>query len=353
MQVMADEPAVQNNRRGRSSAAAVLACLLAVFALIVAAASTLRVWQWNRTQASSVAQMAALESRLDTVERETSAARVQQQGVERQFEDIQVELRTARDARNGLDQRTRNVETAIGQLSNQQLQGRDSLLLDDAEFLLRAGRQRWTLFHDGDAAARAYTLADDAMAQVSDPAFRPVRSAIASERATLVAGVAPDRMRTLDMLAALRGQAPGLPLAGSQAAPQAPGNGVLARAWHALSGVLRVERDNGASAPAADARIARELLALDLAQAQASLLAFDEPGFRSAVQGADALLAERFNADAPEVRAARSHLQAFSSAHAATPAPQLGGALAQLRALRASHAMQTIAPAAASSAAQP
>jgi len=349
---MADEP-VQTNRRGRSNAAAALACLLVLLALIIAGWAA---WQQRWLRHNSIdnsARTVNLEERVVAAEREVAAARVQQQGVQRQLEDVQGELRAARDARDGLDQRMRNLETAIGQISSQQLQGREALLLDDAEFLLRAGRQRWDLFNDADAAARAYTLADDALAQVSDQVYAPVRSAIAAERAALVAASSPARVHALDTLAALRQQASGLPIAGSAAAPHASENGVLARTWRALSGVLRVERDKGASPAAADARIARELLALDLAQAQASLLAFDETGFRDAVHGADALLAARFDTDAAGVRTARSHLQALSVVRTATVAPQLGGALAQLRALRASHAMQAITPAPATSAVQP
>jgi len=339
------DDATDRSRRAARGTATVFASILALLALIVAAACAWRVWQWNGTQRAQHAQVSALGARLAASEHETAAARSQLQTLQNRIDDLQSELRAERDAQNALDQRTRNLETAIGQISNQQFQGRDALLLDDAEFLLRAGQQRWMLFHDADAAARAYALADEALAQVSDQVYQPVRSAIANERAALAAAAAPSRMHALDSLASLREQASTLPLAGSESPPHAQENGVLARAWHALSSVLRVERDNGASAPAADARIARELLALGLAQAQASLLAFDETGFRTAVQRADALLAARFDTDAPEVRAARLQLREMLNVRTATPAPQLGGALAQLRALRASHAMQTIAPA--------
>ena len=144
-----------------------------------------------------------------------------------------------------------------------------------------------------------------------------------------------------------------LPLAATDGARRGtPDDGLLARTWRALSGVLRVERDTGTSVPAANARIARELLALDVAQAQASLLAFDAAGYRAAVRQSDALLSARFDGDAPEVRAMRAQLQALSAA-ADVPAPQLGGALAQLRTLRAAHAMQLIAPAPATSTVKP
>jgi uroporphyrin-3 C-methyltransferase len=180
-----------------------------------------------------------------------------------------------------------------------------------------------------------------------------VRSSIANERATLTAAAVPARAHALDELASLRTQASSLPLAASGQVPRGePDSGFLARTWHALSGILRVERDS-APVPAADARIAHELLALDLAQAQSALLAFDEAGFRAAGQRADELLAARFDADAPGVRTARTRLQALLGAHGAATAPQLGGALAQLRALRASHAVQSIVPTAATSAAKP
>src|SRR5581483_11993393 len=166
MPAMTDD-ATDRSRRAARGTATVFASILALLALIVAAACAWRVWQWNGTQRAQHAQVSALGARLAASER---------------------------DAQNALDQRTRNLETAIGQISNQQFQGRDALLLDDAEFLLRAGQQRWMLFHDADAAARAYALADEALAQVSDQVYQPVRSAIANERAALAAAAAPSRM---------------------------------------------------------------------------------------------------------------------------------------------------------------
>lgn len=354
MPAMTETTPAETSRRRARGGLAVLALLLALLALIVAAACAWRVWQWNNAASAQTAQTEALTARLSAAERTADAARAAQLNLQRQIDDVQNDLRAARDAQNALDQRTRNLETAIGQVSSQQFQSRDALLLDDAEFLLRAGQQRWSLFHDAEAAARAYALADDALSQVSDPAFAPVRSSIANEHAALIAAAAPSRQQALDQLAALRAQAANLPLAQAGNMSRKPDNGVFARAWHALSGILTIQRDTGASVPATDARIAREMLALDLAQAQASLLAFDDAGFRTAAQRAGALLATRFDNGAQEVRAAGSQLQAMLNARTAAPAPQLGGALAQLRALRAAHAAQSlITPVPAVSATKP
>lgn len=349
---MSEDAASGTNRRARGGLAA-LACLLASVALLLSAWCAWQVWRWNAARSSLAAESAALDARLGAAQREADAARAQQLAVQGQLQDQIGDLRAVRDGQNSLDQRTRNLETALGRLSDQQTQGRDALLLDDGEFLLRAGQQRWVLFHDAAAAARAYELADDALAQAGDPALAPVRSAIADERAALTAAAAPARAHALDTLSALRAQAALLPLADTDAAHHgAPDDSLPARAWHALSGVLRVERDNGASVPAANARIARELLALDFAQAQASLLAFDASAYRDDVQQANALLAARFDGDAPEVRAVRAQLQTLSTL-AASAEPQLGSALAQLRTLRATHAMQSLNVPPAASAAQP
>lgn len=349
---MSEDAASGTNRRTHGGLAA-LACLLALVALLLSAWCAWQVWQWNAARSSLAAESAALDARLGAAQREADAARTQQQAMQGQLQDQVGDLRAVRSAQSTLDQRTRNLETALGRVSDQQTQGRDALLLDDAEFLLRAGQQRWVLFHDAAAAARAYELADDALAQVGDPVFAPVRSAIADERAALTAASTPARAHALDALSALRAQAALLPLVDTDATRRSvPDNSLPARAWHALSGVLRVERDNGTSVPAVNARIARELLALDFAQAQASLLAFDQSGYRDAMQQADALLAARFDGETPEVRAVRAQVQAISAVAAST-APQLGGALAQLRTLRAAHAMQALSMPSASSAGRP
>src|SRR5579883_48764 len=261
---MTDDAACQT-RRGARSALMVFACLLTLLALIAAAACAWRVWQWNRIQRTQAERTAALEARVAAAERQWGAVRAQQHSLQSRIDDLHSELRDEHDAQNALDQRTRNLETTIGQISSEQSRGRDALLLDDAEFLLRAGQQRWALFHDAEAAARAYALADDALAQVAEPSFAQVRSGIANERAALIAAAAPSRQQTLDQLTALRAQAADLPLAQAASSSRRPDNGVFARAWQALSGILTIERDSGASVPATDARIAREMLALDLA----------------------------------------------------------------------------------------
>lgn len=347
---MIDESAGNRNSdaRGVRASVAALAILLALIALLLGGWSAWRLTRLQRDDSARIQQSARIATRVDAAERSLAAADKQQQASDQQLADADADARALRDNLQEIDQRTRNLETALGTLTDQQLNSRDALLLDDAEFLLRAGCQRFTLFHDANGALQAYTLADQALAHVQDPAFAPVRASVANERAALAAAAPPAREHALDMLNVLRAQLPSLPLAEPEiGAAKQVDKGAWSHLWHALSGVLRIEHDGDAPLPAADARFARELAALDLAQAQAGLLAFDDPAFHAALARVDATLTAHFDPGATSVRAARADIRQLLATRPVISAPQLGGALAQLRDLRATHALQTIAPLAA------
>lgn len=348
---MSDEVPVTRtpSRRARLGLAG-LAILLALIALLLGGWAIWQTKVLEQARDAEAAQVVRYDARLAAIERSDAAANNKQQALEQRLNDATSDNRATRDALQGIDQRARNLETAIGTLSDQQMGGRDSLLLDDAELLLRAGQQRYTLFHDAASALQAYTLAEQVLAQVQDPAFAPVRASVANERAALAAAMPPPRQQALDALDALRAQLPSLPLAAPEVGDSANSHpGIWSHLWHAFSGILRIERDESAPLPAADARFARELGELDLAQAQASLLTFDDAGYRAALQRVEATLAARFDDGSQDVQHARAEVLALLAAQPpSSPAPQLGGALAQLRDLRATHALQTIKPAPAS-----
>jgi uroporphyrin-3 C-methyltransferase len=119
--------------------------------------------------------------------------------------------------------------------------------------------------------------------------------------------------------------------------------------------VISVQRDNGGPLAVADARFARELAVLDLAQAQAALLAYDSAGYAAALQRVDASLASQFDVNAPAVQTARATLRQLASQLPTSAPVQLGAALTELRNLRSVHALSpaadNAAPAAASTAA--
>lgn len=138
--------------------------------------------------------------------------------------------------------------------------GRDTLLLNDAEMLLRTGQQRYELFHDGAGALKAYSQAIEVLAQVQNPAYAPVRASAITERDALAATAPPSRQTALDTLSTLRGKVASLPLAtAATAAPSSAKPGFWSRVGNAFSGVVRVSRENGRTSPLADRIEVRQL----------------------------------------------------------------------------------------------
>jgi uroporphyrin-3 C-methyltransferase len=319
--------------RGRPPGLAAVAVIVAIMALAVAAWS---VWRLQRaSHAEQVAHkqdaatIAALEKRLSVHDEQTQAGSHRMNALESRLDDL-------RTTAQGLDRRIANLETALANLNGQQQSGHDTLLLNDAEMLLRAGQQRYELFHDSAGALKAYSQAIEVLGQVQNPAYAAVRAGATTERDALAAAAPPSRQAALDALSVLRSKTPTLPLTPPEAASSTPRKpGFWSRIGRAFSGIVKVTHDNGKAAPLADGHFARQALALDLAQAQEALLAFDDATYRNALQRADAALAAQFDADDADVKDARERIASLLSQRGSGPAPQLGGALAQLQSLRA------------------
>jgi uroporphyrin-3 C-methyltransferase len=325
-----------------------LASLALLLALLALALISWLLWQQRHAQSDAAARAMQWQTRIEAVERGGSAEAAQQQSLVQRVDALDNDLRAERDSAQGLDQRMHNLEAALGALSDQQLRGHDALLLDDAEFLLVAGQQRLTLLHDVRGALRACQLAEQALAHVQNPAFAPARESTANECATLGRS-APQDTQALAALSSLRRQVPELQPIEPAAHERTPASG----SWwsefrHAFTGILRIRRDDATPLPVADANLARELLQLDLAQAQAALLADDQPTYHDALARASALLDARFEKSRPEVRNALSELGKLDAAQPdELIAP--GNALAVLRGLRASHGLQSALPVPATS----
>ena len=308
--------------------------------------------QWKLTQISTVAlhTTTGLENRVTATEHALTAANGQDTVLLQRLNDGDQVNHTLREELLAQDQRVRDLEEAVGRLSEKTLSGQDAMRLDETESLLRMGTERYTLFHDAQGAAQAYALASQTLAGVNDNAFNGVRQSIDAEHDALVKSQVADRERLLDTVMQLRNDLPNLPLKPLDEPVTNQNNGVWARIVRALHSVIQIQRDNGAPVDIADARIARELIALDLAQAQASLLAWDDDGCTAALKRADAGLATQFDPQSAAVQQAREHLATMSTQLKPAIPVKLGSALSELRNLRAVHALK---PDSGSSAAAP
>lgn len=336
--------------RGRPSLLAAVAVVVAFVALAVAAWSVWRLQRATRAEQAVHKQDAAT---IETLQNQLAAGNQQTQAGNQRISALESRLDDLHATTQGLDRRLGNLEAAYATLSGQQQSGHDTLLLNDAEMLLRAGQQRFELFHDSTGALKAYAQAISVLAQVQNPAYAPVRASAQTERDALAAAAPPSRQAALDTLSTLRGKVASLPLlsaesAPSSAPPQKPG--FWSRVGQAFSGIVKVSHDNTQQQPV-DAGFARQTLSLDLAQAQEALLAFDDDTYHAALQRADATLAALFDTHDSGVQEARARIANLLSQHGALP-PKLGGALAQLQALRASQPAAAPAPSASAGRAQ-
>lgn len=317
-----------------------LALLLALIAIVGVGYVAWR--QWNLTHISTVALRTTtnLEERVNGMEHALNGAASQDAVLIQRLNDADQVNRSLREELLSQDQRMRDLEEAVGKLSEKTLSGQDAMRLDETESLLRMGAERYTLFHDAQTAAQAYALAGQSLAAVNDNAFDGVRQSIDAEREALLKSQTADREQLLNAVVQLRNDLPELPLKPLDEPSTTTDNGFWARIRRSLFSVIKITRDNGAPVDIADARIARELVALDLAQAQTALIAWDDDACMAALKRADAGLAAQFDAQSQAVQQAREQIVTLGNQLKPAIPVKLGGALSELRNLRAVHALK-------------
>lgn len=343
--------------RARRSVLAPLALLLALLAL---AAVAFGGWQWWHGRQARHAQMQSvtqLDQRVASLEQSLTSQRKhdkgQQAALERQW---QADSDATQQQLSGLNQRTRQLEGAVNHLAQRGLgDGQHALLLDQVQMLLRMAGQRYALFHDGAEALKAYAMADKLLASVDDPALTGVREAIKSEREALAATHPATRASDLATLAHLRSVVVTLPLKPlDKPAPDQP-TGFWQRVWRALSTAVVVQRIDDSPQTLAASGLARQLTALDLAQAEAARMAGDGAASQHALQRASHALDARFDGNDAAVIKVQDRISQLAS-QPVSGKVVLGDALRQLenqRGVQAANDDQSPAPASAASASVP
>jgi uroporphyrin-3 C-methyltransferase len=331
-------PAVREPRpRGGGSLA--LAVLLSLIAVAVAGYVGWQQWLQIQTAHATAVTTTELQTRVGALETTLVGVSGERTSLNQRLNDAAAVNRSLREELLGQAARTRNLEDAVAKLAERGLSGHDATLLDETDSLLRMASERYTLFHDAQGAAAAYTLADQTLAAVNDGAFSTVRQGIDAERDALAKSEPIHQVTALQQLSDLRGTLPTLPLKSLDNPNPGQTPDVWTRIRRAVAGVFSVQRDSDAPLAVADARFARELAALDLAQAQAALLAFDGKAYTAALQRADVGLSTQFDDSAPAVQQARSTLKELAATSPTGAPVPLGAALTELRNLRAVHAL--------------
>jgi uroporphyrin-3 C-methyltransferase len=342
----------------RTGGTLALAVLLALIALGGAGYVGWQQWQQAQLSTADSRSLATLQQRVGALETTLSGVSGERTSLNQRLSDADQVNRSLREELLGQAERTRNLEDAVAKLAQKSLSGQDATLLDETESLLRMAGERYTLFHDAQGAAAAYTLADQTLAGVNDAAFAGLRQSIAAERDALAKSQPASQASALQQLTELRGDLASLPLKTlDNPSTAAQTQTVWQRIKSALSSVVSVQRSNGAPLAVADARFARELASLDLAQAQTALLAYDANAYAAALQRVDVALSSQFDESNPDVQQARVTLKQLGAALPPSAPVRLGTALTELRNLRTVHALKPestgAAPASSGSSAAP
>ncbi|MEO7067224.1 MAG: uroporphyrinogen-III C-methyltransferase [Rhodanobacter sp.] len=343
--------------RPRGGGTLALALLLALAAAGVAGYVGWQQWQSQQSRAADSHSVASLQTRVGALETSLNAVSGERASLSQRLGDAAQVNRSLREELLAQAERTRHVEDAVAKLAEKTLSGHDASLLDETASLLRMADERYTLFHDAQGAAAAYALADQTLAAVNDTAFSGLRQTISSERDALARSQPTSQIGALQQLLTLRGALATLPLKPLDQPATTATADVWTRMGHALAGVISVKRDNGAPLAVADARFTRELAVLDLAQAQAALLAYDSKAYAAALQRVEVSLSTQFDGNAAAVQKAQAQLKQLRAALPTSEPVELGAALTELQNLRTVHALSpasdSSAPASASSAAVP
>ncbi|MCB1561086.1 MAG: uroporphyrinogen-III C-methyltransferase [Xanthomonadales bacterium] len=300
----------------------------------------------------AVARIKALSQRIDRVEaaNDELPSRIEQASsaalnpVSQQAKQANARLDAIDTERAALVERLRRSEERVAALQDQlaalgsaRVQGRERLLLDQAEFLLLAGAERLRLTGDRDAALAAFRLAERAIGGLDDAQYAELRESVAGEIRRIQSLPADPRRDIAAALDAIDASLPTLPSRTAEVAIDSDSR--LLRLMSRLVTVRRVDA-NDANAPLLDPlrrETAIAALSLDIGLARGAAARSDERAFRGAIARAHRAVERLYDAEQPDVAYTLARLDELSTRSLATPDITLGASLSALRLIRASN----------------
>lgn len=331
-------PAPHAPAPARRSPLAGIALLTAVVAVATGGIAWWRAAADGAAGAAVATDIALARTDIDGLRRAIELDRRERELLRQRLADGENINKTLREEVLGVSERARVLEDAIANLADRRLSGHDALLLNEAELVLLLAQQRFELFQDAAAAARAYRIADAALTALQDPAFATVRETLAVELRSLEQINQPSQAAALAELAALRGQVAHLPLAAALDRREA---GSDSKIWRVLGQFVRITRTGPGGGGVADPALLRNFVGLELRSAELALLERNDAALQAALDRAAAQLSDGFAADDAAVAAVLTGLDRLRAQHAvAAPLPTLGVTLKELRNLRAAQGLR-------------
>ncbi len=332
-----------------------LALILALAAVGLLGYASLSDRQASRLAAETDQGLAALIGRLQSQSESTGSAVGELRETVAALEAENKRLTAAIEGFNlQLDERSGLIDTVAPRLSSVEksisnLQGissgaRDTWLSAEAEYYLQIANVQLQLAGNPGLAILALEMADERIAQLSDPALIEVRQALADELAALEAMEKPDIEGTTLTLASLARVAESLPMRRIEiavspddqpAGPEATGmDRALASVKGAFSGLVKVIPPDAAVLPLVSPEteaLLRANLGLQLQSARLALLRAERAAFEQGLDDALASLDTHFDQQSTQVTSAQETIREIRAGDYAIEPPDISGSLRLLR----------------------
>lgn len=240
----------------------------------------------------------------------------------------------------GLRERLAHLESSVARLAEQSVQAETSIKLDQLESTLMMGEERYRMYADRAAAARALGLADELIGTLDGIRFNSLRQTLAGERAALEAAPEDPRTSMGSGLMELREQVAYLPtLQGDEVMLADEADPAFVRK---LAGLVTIRRQtdgvSSLSEGQKDASLA--VIQMNLSRAQLALSLDNESGFKDALNEVKNAVTHTFVQDDKKTQAALEKIDGLLNQTMRTDIPALGSTLAELRRIRALNAIR-------------
>jgi len=319
-----------------------------LFAFVAIMVAGMLWWQYRQFYVSLDETDAAAAEALNRVRAEQRALQDRIADADEDIAGLRQLNASLADRLDALPGRFTALEQRLDAVQGGSFDARGELLRSEAEYYLTVANTELTLTGDFESAVTALELADGRLAELGNPELAAVRQAIAGELIALKSLRLPDIEGIVFGLGRLAARADALPLRADLPVSLAndpsaeleaePG---LGRLWLAIKGTLldlvRIERRDDPvpqALSAAERKLARRQLQIELELARIAALRADEQAFTSGLETAIALLERDFDAAAADVEGALALLRELRNFDVDPERPDISGSLTLLRAQR-------------------
>ena len=295
------------------------------------------------------ATLAAAASRDGELKAGTDQLAAAQTTLARELDELTRQVARRQDIIESLPGRIENIEQSVAAMQGIAAGTRTEWLLAEAEYYMQLANAQLQLARNATLSAYALELADQRVRELGDPAYTPVRRALANEMRALAAvnqtdleGVAlrlaslADAVDTLPLANDVRRQIDALPEI-EEAAP-AENEGGLDRVWRLTKQQIgkgfKVRKLDESLTPLMSPEASyflRTNLVLKLDSARLALLRGEQAAFDASLATATTWIDEYFAVEDPAVGNALATLAGLATTELDTAVPDISGSLALLR----------------------